>query len=117
MLFRSQREAPSGIAIVGATVVAGNYGTATAGFGGTATAGDRGTATAGDCGVAAAGDYGAATAGNDGTATAGDYGTIQIRYSDGSRYRTVIGYIGEGGLKPNTPYRLNSDHRFEMVTK
>ncbi|EMP7215036.1 hypothetical protein R6U48_29245 [Pseudomonas aeruginosa] len=104
------------------TATAGDCGTATAGGWGTATAGNRGTATAGDWGTATAGDWGTATAGNRGTATAGDCGTatagekgeIRIRYWDekAGRYRTVIGYIGEDGLEPNVPYKLNADRKF-----
>ncbi|HBO3894012.1 TPA: hypothetical protein L4T52_006443 [Pseudomonas aeruginosa] len=96
------------------TATAGRWGTATAGRWGTATAGDKGTATAGDEGTATAGDEGTATAGYKGTATAGEKGEIRIRYWDekADRYRTVIGYIGEDGLEPNVPYRLNADHKF-----
>ncbi|MCT1263750.1 hypothetical protein N0621_09330 [Pseudomonas aeruginosa] len=112
------------------TATAGNEGTATAGYKGTATAGDWGTATAGNEGTATAGDWGTATAGNEGTATAGYKGTatagykgtatagkkgeIQIRYWDEKteRYRTVIGYIGEDGLEPDVPYKLNADRKF-----
>ncbi|WP_161971455.1 hypothetical protein [Pseudomonas aeruginosa] len=104
------------------TATAGYKGTATAGYKGTATAGDEGTATAGRWGTATAGDWGTATAGDEGTATAGDWGAatagekgeIRIRYWDekADRYRTVIGYIGEDGLEPNVPYRLNADHKF-----
>lgn len=66
--------------------------------GGTATAGYRGTATAGD----------------RGTATAGDGGTITIRRRDStaSRYRLVVGYIGEGGLLPEVAYRLDDAGAF-----
>ncbi|WP_213148800.1 hypothetical protein [Pseudomonas aeruginosa] len=81
----------AGVAVIGATLqagdkelcqvgaygtaTAGNWGTATAGNWGTATAGDEGTATAGDEGTATAGDEGTATAGYKGTATAGNWGT------------------------------------------
>jgi hypothetical protein len=82
---------------------------------GTATAGYRGTATAGYGGTATAGDEGTATAGYRGTATAGDGGEIRIRYWDGKRYRTRIGYIGEDGLEPNKKYRLNGDAKFVEV--
>ncbi len=95
-----------------ATATAGNYGTATAGNWGTATAGARGAATAGNYGTATAGNYGTATAGNWGTATAGERGEIQLRHWDGARHRTVVGYIGEGGLKPNTPYKLDDSGKF-----
>ncbi|WP_222426189.1 hypothetical protein [Pseudomonas aeruginosa] len=99
------------------TATAGDWGTATAGDEGTATAGDWGTATAGDWGTATAGDKGTATAGDKGTATAGEKGEIRIRYWDEKteRYRTVIGYIGEDGLEPNTHYRLDDNHRFVKV--
>ncbi|HCG1141325.1 TPA: hypothetical protein P6N63_006029, partial [Pseudomonas aeruginosa] len=52
-----------------------------------------------------------------GTATAGEKGEIRIRYWDEKteRYRTVIGYIGEDGLEPNTHYRLDDNHRFVKV--
>ncbi|MCS9020339.1 hypothetical protein N1F18_04890 [Pseudomonas aeruginosa] len=73
----------AGVAVIGATLQAGDkelcqvgaYGTATAGYEGTATAGKEGTATAGYEGTATAGYKGTATAGYKGTATAGDWGT------------------------------------------
>jgi hypothetical protein len=120
----------AGKAVVGASVTAGDYGTATAGDYGTATAGDYGTATAGYYGTATAGDYGTATAGYKGTATAGykgtatagyygtamagDKGTIQIRWLDtkGERWRIVTGYVGENGIEPNNAYQLNGEHQF-----
>ncbi|WP_205870440.1 hypothetical protein [Pseudomonas aeruginosa] len=78
----------AGVAVIGATLQAGDkelcqvgaYGAATAGDKGTATAGYKGTATAGDWGTATAGDKGTATAGNWGTATAGDKGTATAGY-------------------------------------
>ncbi len=96
------------------TATAGGEGTATAGNWGTATAGYKGTATAGNWGTATAGDEGTATAGDEGTATAGEKGEIRIRYWDekADRYRTVIGYIGEDGLEPDVPYKLNADRKF-----
>jgi hypothetical protein len=89
-------------------------GTATAGDGGSATAGDYGTATAGDGGTATAGYRGTATAGYQGTATAGDKGLIMIRWfdPDARRCRIHTGYIGENGLKPNTPYKLDDKGNF-----
>ena len=98
-----------GTATAGAlgTATAGDCGTVTAGDCGTATAGDRGTATAGEGGTATAGALGPATAGYRGTATAGEGGVISIEYYDGNRYRRLIGAIGENGLKPNTPYRVD----------
>jgi hypothetical protein len=44
---------------------------------------------------------------------AGVMGRIAILYLDNnSRYREVTGYIGENGLKPNVPYKLNNRHKF-----
>ena len=93
-------------------VTAGDGGTATAGDGGTATAGSHGTATAGYCGTVTAGNYGTATAGDYGTATAGDGGILVIKYYDGNRYRFATAYVGENGILPNTPYRLDDNHNF-----
>jgi len=96
------------------TATAGDSGTATAGYAGTATAGDSGTATAGTRGTATAGDSGTATAGDRGTAAAGDSGIISIRHYDprADRYRVMIGYVGEGGLKPGVAYKLNDQAQF-----
>ena len=60
------------------------------------------------CGTATAGYSGTATAGKLGTATAGDSGEIRIRYYDGGaeRYRVLVGYVGEAGIKPNVAYRV-----------
>jgi len=85
--------------IIGATVVAGNHGTATAGYRGTATAGDFGTATAGDRGTATAGALGTATAGALGTATAGYSGTAIAGYlgtatAAGDHGTAIAGYRG-----------------------
>ena len=104
----------AGVAVIGATLQAGDKELCQVGAYGTATAGNWGTATAGNWGTATAGYKGTATAGDEGTATAGEKGEIRIRYWDekADRYRTVIGYIGEDGLEPNVPYRLNADHKF-----
>ncbi len=110
------------------TATAGYKGTATAGDKGTATAGDEGTATAGDEGTAKAGDYGTAKAGYKGTATAGDYGTatagdygtakagyngvIIIKHWNGEIYVPKVAIVRENGIKPNTPYKLDSEGNF-----
>ena len=97
------------------TATAGYYGTATAGDRGTATAGDGGTATAGDGGTATAGYYGTATAGDRGTATAGDGGTLVIAWHDEWRKRIAVAYVGEAGIKADTPYRLDGGGNFVEV--
>jgi len=92
-------------------------GTAIAGYGGTATAGIRGTATAGDYGTAIAGDYGTAIAGIGGTAIAGVRGIVCIRWFDhnADRYRLTIGYVGEDGIEPNTPYKCDDSGKLYEV--
>ncbi|WP_179195412.1 DUF7666 domain-containing protein [Pseudomonas aeruginosa] len=88
----------AGVAVIGATLQAGDkelcqvgaYGTATAGDEGTATAGYKGTATAGYKGTATAGNWGTATAGDEGTATAGDEGTATA----GDKGTATAGYKG-----------------------
>ena len=101
------------------SAIVGALGTATAGNSGTATAGYYGTATAGYSGTATAGDYGTATAGDYGTATAGKKGELRIKWWDNKseRYRTAQAYIGENGIKADTPYRLNNKHEFVEVQK
>jgi len=115
-------KAPSGSVIVGRRVTVGDYGTASAGEGGSATAGDCGTATAGNYGTAtagyrgtaSAGDCGTASAGNGGTVSAGEGGMISIKWFDGNRVRLLTGYIGEDGLKPDTPYRVECEKFVEV---
>jgi hypothetical protein len=96
---------------------AGDYGHATAGYLGQATAGDYGQATAGYRGQATAGDYGRATAGDEGQATAGHGGILQIVWLDkkAKRYRVFTAYVGEEGIKANTPYRLDDEGKFVEV--
>jgi hypothetical protein len=108
--------------IVGATVDAGVWGTANAGYKGTANAGDYGTANAGYKGTANAGDYGTANAGYKGTANAGykgtanagDCGTLIIKWYDreADRYRVSVAYVGENGIEPNVPYKLDDKGNF-----
>jgi len=87
-------------------------------IGATQIAGDEGTATAGDAGTATAGYAGTATAGNEGTATAGNRGTILIKRWNGKRYRFALGNIGEDTdatgavLEANVAYKLNDEGQF-----
>ncbi|MDU3606609.1 MAG: hypothetical protein E7F79_10855 [Pseudomonas aeruginosa] len=75
----------AGVAVIGATLQAGDKELCQVGAYGTATAGNWGTATAGNWGTATAGYKGTATAGDEGTATAGDEGL-------GHRHRRVLGH-------------------------
>ena len=111
------------IAGIQGVAMAGYMGTATAGDHGTAISGDHGTATAGRQGVATSGYHGKSVSGNHGTsatgkwgvAMAGQFGTLMIKRGDGVRERTEIAYVGENGIKPNTPYWLDEDGKFVEV--
>lgn len=119
----------AGKAVVGAFVsvgdcqmaVSGVSGASTSGFGGISVSGDFGAALseAGglsmSCGwgVSMSGDFGVTLSGVGGEATAGKNGNIQIWYFDETgRRRLAVGYIGENGLEPNVPYKLNEKHEF-----
>ena len=67
--------------------------------------------------ASATGHYGWAIS-NRGTAKAGKDGIISIRYKDaGGKYRVATGYVGENGIKPNTPYSVSETGVFEEVSK
>jgi len=107
------------------TSTSGDYGTSTSGYRGTSTSGDSGTSTSGDSGTSTSGDYGTSTSGDSGTSTSGNYGTamsgdggiLELRYWDAKakRYRVVVGYVGEDGLEPNVPYRLDDQHKLVEI--
>jgi hypothetical protein len=65
--------------------------------------------------TASAGHEGTASAGDKGTASAGDRGVVSILHWDGTKYRRRCAEVGEGGLKPNTPYKLNEAGEFVEV--
>lgn len=65
--------------------------------------------------VVVSGEGGTSTSGYKGTSTSGYRGTLIIRWQDGGRYRTAVAYVGENGIKPNTPYRLDSKGNFVEV--
>jgi hypothetical protein len=96
------------------TSTSGYKGTSTSGYRGTSISGIGGTSTSEYGGISTSGYKGTSTSGEDGTSMSGDRGEIRIKYDDGKRFRTKIGYIGEDGLLPNVPYRLNSNHEFEI---
>jgi hypothetical protein len=106
------------VAIAGGRGVAWTeeFGRSEAGGGGVAITDDCGRATSGDFGVAVAGCRGEAKAGNcgvafakdDGMASAGDAGVLLIRWQS----EIKVARVGEGGIKPNTMYRLDDDGKF-----
>ena len=114
---------PESLGVIGAyvtsgdrgTSTSGDRGTSTSGYEGTSTSGYEGTSTSGHLGTSTSGYRGTSTSGHLGTSTSGYEGTLVIKYFDGNRYRLKVGYVGENGIKPNAPYRLNEKHEFEEV--
>ncbi len=116
-----------------ATVTGGDYATVTGGHHATVTGGYRAMVTGGDDATVTGGDYATVTGGyramvtggyramvtggDDATVTGGYRATILISYWDHEKHRkrVVVGYVGEDGIKANTPYRLDSDHNFVAV--
>jgi len=54
------------------------------------------------------------TGGCGATVTGGDHAVLLLSFHS-DRKRVVTAYVGENGIKPNTPYRLNEVHEFEEV--
>ncbi len=85
---------------------------------GTATVGDGGLAISeGSQGVSVAGSHGIALIGEDctgnfGSAMASVGGILVAKWSDGERTRLVVGYVGENGIKPDTPYSVDEQGQF-----
>ena len=100
----------------------GNYSTVRGGAGSTVTGGVGSTLTGGKYSKVTGGNFSTLMGGEFSTLTGGEFSTVkgdnwsvlQLLYWDG-RKRLVIAYVGEDGIKPNTPYRLNNDHQFEEV--
>jgi hypothetical protein len=42
---------------------------------------------------------------------------LQIGWHDGNRHRIAVGYVGERGIKANTPYHCNAKGELVEVTK
>ena len=92
--------------VIGATVTGGDDATVTGGNYAMVTGGHRATVTGG---------YGATVTGGYGATVTGGYGAILLLSFYSARKRVVTAYVGENGIKPNTPYRLNEAHEFEDV--
>ena len=116
------------ITTYGSEATSGDYGIARTGEFGRATAGRRGlaivengTATVGEGGLAISeGSQGVSVAGingialisedctgNSGSAMASVGGILVAKWSDGERTRLVVGYVGENGIEPDTPYTVD----------
>ena len=98
----------------GSTLTGGYGSTLTGGSRSTLTGGHRSTLTGGNDSTLTGGNDSTLTGGNDSTLTGGNFSTLQIRWWDhiASRERIATAYVGEDGIKANTAYRLDDNHRF-----
>jgi hypothetical protein len=96
--------APRETACMGAFVTGGDGSTVTGGDGSTVTGGYRSTVTGGYRSTV--------TGGHRSTVTGGDGSTLSVKWWDGARYRIAVAYVGEDGIKANTPCCV-VDGRFE----
>jgi hypothetical protein len=100
----------------GGTSVSGYGGTSMSGYGGTSMSSDGGTSTSGDDGTSVSGDDGMSTSGDGGTSVSGYGGTVQggpgavliLQWYGGGVYRRASVVVGDGGIKPDTRYRVNN---------
>ena len=63
------------------------------------------------------GDWSKLTGGYRSALTGGDGSTLTFEYCDRGYVRRITAYVGEDGIKPNTPYTLNKNHEIEEVKK
>jgi hypothetical protein len=100
-----------------ATMTGGYSATMTGGNSATMTGGNYATMTGGYSAKMTGGESATMTGGHYATMTGGNYATMHFAYFDGKRDRTVIGYVGEDGIKPNIAYILDSNHKIVEVIK
>jgi hypothetical protein len=102
---RILKERP-GAACVGAFITGGDFATVAGGDFATVAGGYFATVAGGDYATVTGGYRSTVTGGGRATVTGGDGSVLQLRHHDGRRRRIVIAYVGEDGIKPDTPYRL-----------
>lgn len=71
--------------------------------------------TGGDGSTNTGGEHSTNTGGDRSTNTGGEHSILCWKLWDGSRYRLHIAYVGENGIKPNTPYRWENGGPVEVV--
>ena len=99
------------------TLTGGHGSTLTGGHGSTLTGGNDSTLTGGNDSTLTGGHRSTRTGGHGSTLTGGDGSELRVRHWDAkaNRYRTEIAYVGEGGIKSGTPYRLCKNNKFMEV--
>jgi len=85
------------------SITGGNFSTLIAGYGS--------ALTAGVCSKLTGGDY-STLRGNGGSTLMGGKGsTLTWNYWEDERWHSVTAYVGEDGIKPDTPYKLDKNHK------
>ena len=113
-------------------LTAGNYSILNGGHSSKLTGGYNSILNSGDCSTLTAGYDSTLTAGYDSTLTGGDGSTLTggddsifcagenssfvSDYWDGTRYRTMIFYVGENGILPNKKYRISKGKIYDLET-
>jgi hypothetical protein len=90
------------------TVTGGYASTVTGGARSKVTGGARSKVTGGDASTVTGGYASTVTGGYASTVTGGDDSTLCLRHWDGKRWRLLIGYVGESGIEPGKPYKVNA---------
>jgi hypothetical protein len=93
-------------------VTGGHYSTVTGGLRATVTGGDGATVTGGNGATVTGGDRATVTGGNGATVAGGNGATLVLSRQDGERRRVAVAYVGEGGIEPAVPYRLDGEGVF-----
>ena len=101
----------------GATVSGGDFATVSGGDFATVTGGEGATVTGSEGATVSGGDFATVTGGDFATVSGGDFATVSggvgamltLCYYD-KRKRARVFYVGEDGIKPNTPYKLDKNN-------
>ena len=100
--------------VIGASIIGGNSSTLTGGHRSSLTGGDESTLTGGNGSTLTGGNGSMLTGGDESTLTGGDCSILQISYYY-NRKRIATAYVGEDGILPNVPYKLDSNYKFVEV--
>jgi hypothetical protein len=98
----------------GATLTGGDGATLTGGDWATLTGGYRATLTGGYGATLTGGDWATLTGGYGATLTGGDWATLNWKVWDGKYYRMHTAYVGEKGIKKDTPYTFDREKIVEV---
>ena len=93
-------------------VTGGDYSIITGGNWSTLKGGHWSTVTGGEYSTVTGGDYSTVTGGDRSTVTGGDGSILSLKWFDGKRTRIVTAYVGEDGIEPNVPYKLDDNGKF-----